>query len=62
MKRGIMPVRFGRTALPAALMLFASLAPLPLLAQARQVPETRQQVQLSFAPIVQKTAGSVVNV
>ncbi|MGO4670535.1 DegQ family serine endoprotease [Bosea sp. 2RAB26] len=43
-------------------MLFASLAPLPLLAQARQVPETRQQVQLSFAPIVQKTAGSVVNV
>ncbi len=62
MKRGIMPVRFGRTALPAALMLFAGLAPLPLLAQARQVPETRQQVQLSFAPIVQKTAGSVVNV
>lgn len=62
MKRGIMPVRFGKTALPAALMLFASLAPLPLLAQARQVPETRQQVQLSFAPIVQKTAGSVVNV
>ncbi|MGO4677276.1 DegQ family serine endoprotease [Bosea sp. 2YAB26] len=43
-------------------MLIASLAPLPLLAQARQVPETRQQVQLSFAPIVQKTAGSVVNV
>lgn len=62
MKRGIMQVSFGRTALPAALMLFASLAPLPLLAQARQVPETRQQVQLSFAPIVQKTAGSVVNV
>lgn len=62
MKRGIMPVRFGRTALPTALMLIASLAPLPLLAQARQVPETRQQVQLSFAPIVQKTAGSVVNV
>jgi S1-C subfamily serine protease len=33
-----------------------------VLAQARQVPEARQQITLSFAPVVQKTAPSVVNV
>ncbi|MEN5081448.1 DegQ family serine endoprotease [Bosea sp. TWI1241] len=32
------------------------------MAQTRQVPETRQQVTLSFAPVVQKTSPGVVNV
>ena len=39
-------------------VLVASLA----VAQTRAVPESRQQIALSFAPIVQKTAASVVNV
>jgi Do/DeqQ family serine protease len=34
----------------------------PALAQARQVPENRAQVQLSFAPVVQRSANAVVNV
>jgi Do/DeqQ family serine protease len=38
------------TAVPAAAQLF------------RQTPETRQQVTLSFAPVVQKTIPAVVNV
>ena len=46
-------------------LIAASLTALPVgaaLAQARQVPEARQQITLSFAPVVQKTAPSVVNV
>lgn len=41
-----------------------ALLPLPsvALAQARQVPETREQMTLSFAPLVKKSAAAVVNV
>nr|WP_103872463.1 Do family serine endopeptidase [Bosea lathyri] len=38
------------------------LCPWPAFGQARQVPETRQQVTLSFAPLVQNSAAAVVNV
>lgn len=43
-------------ALISCLLLF------PAVAVAEQVPQTAQQVQLSFAPIVRKTASSVVNI
>ena len=36
--------------------------PLGALAQERRVPESRADVQASFAPLVKKTAGAVVNV
>jgi Do/DeqQ family serine protease len=42
--------------------LLIGLAPVPVLGQARQAPESRQQIKLSFAPIANKTAASVVNV
>ncbi|RDJ27894.1 DegQ family serine endoprotease [Bosea caraganae] len=42
--------------------LLIGLAPMPALAQTRQAPESRQQIKLSFAPIANKTAASVVNV
>lgn len=45
-----------------ACALGAAVAPWPALGQARQVPETREQVTLSFAPLVKRTASSVVNV
>lgn len=61
MKRGMVQGRFGRVG-ALALLLLASAASAPVGAQVRQAPETRQQIQLSFAPIVHKTAGSVVNV
>jgi Do/DeqQ family serine protease len=62
-----MNVRFargrGRSAAGAlALTLMIGLCPWPAFGQARQVPETRQQVTLSFAPLVQKSAAAVVNV
>lgn len=47
-------------ALPSALLL--ALAGSPAFAQARAVPESRAQVQLSFAPVVQRAAPAVVNV
>lgn len=34
----------------------------PAIGQTRQVPESRAQVQLSFAPVVQRSASAVVNV
>ncbi len=44
-------------------VLFAlSLAVLPLAAPAQTVPETRAEIQLSFAPVVKETAPSVVNI
>ena len=48
----------------SSLVLTLALAcfPCAVLAQARQVPDTRQQIALSFAPVVQKSAGAVVNV
>lgn len=45
-----------------ACALMTGVAPGPVFAQARQVPETREQVTLSFAPLVKRTAPSVVNV
>ena len=30
--------------------------------QTRQVPESRQEIQLSFAPLVERTAPAVVNI
>lgn len=45
--------------------LVSCLVALPVgsaLAQPRQVPETREQVMLSFAPLVKRTAAAVVNV
>ena len=38
------------------------LVPSPSSAQTRQVPETRQEMSLSFAGVVKKSAGAVVNV
>ena len=48
----------------SSLVLTLALAcfPCAVLAQARQVPDSRQQIALSFAPVVQKSAGAVVNV
>jgi Do/DeqQ family serine protease len=42
--------------------LTAATAPWPALGQARQVPETREQLTFSFAPLVKQTAAAVVNV
>jgi Do/DeqQ family serine protease len=44
------------TALPAAVSPAAAQTPL------RQVPETRQEISLSFAGVVKRSAGAVVNV
>jgi Do/DeqQ family serine protease len=55
----------GRSRLAASILvlgLLAGAAPTAALAQLRQVPEARQQITLSFAPVVQKTAPAVVNV
>lgn len=61
MRRSIMPNRSQFVALALGLGLSAGMhTPAP--AQLRQAPETRQQITLSFAPVVQKTAPSVVNV
>ncbi|WP_420103563.1 DegQ family serine endoprotease [Bosea sp. (in: a-proteobacteria)] len=48
----------------AAVLLAASVCALPAAAQtpARQVPESREQVTLSFSPLVKRTAPAVVNV
>src|SRR5438552_1375133 len=34
----------------------------PAMAQTRALPESREQVQVSFAPVVKRTAPAVVNV
>ena len=49
-----------RAPLVAALLILSSLV--PGWAEQRVVPESRTQVQLSFAPIVRQTAPAVVNV
>lgn len=43
----------------AALLVFWAV---PAAAQERAVPQTQQQIQLSFAPVVKKTAPAVVNI
>ena len=54
-------------AAPAALSAFVAtawLGTMPVQAQAlpRQAPESRQQISLSFAPVVKQSVGAVVNV
>jgi Do/DeqQ family serine protease len=51
---------FGRFA--ALALLFLCGEGVSAMAQMRQVPESRAQVQLSFAPVVQRSASAVVNV
>ncbi|WP_422678227.1 DegQ family serine endoprotease [Bosea beijingensis] len=54
-----------RTVLAAAALagaLMSGAASLPAIAQQRQVPETREQVTLSFAPLVKQAQAAVVNV
>jgi Do/DeqQ family serine protease len=46
----------------SALLLALLLLTVPALAQSRIVPQSREQAQLSFAPVVKKTAPAVVNV
>lgn len=62
MDRGILRNRGRAIAVATAVTLLAGLPAAPALAQVRQVPEARQQITLSFAPVVQRTAPSVVNV
>jgi Do/DeqQ family serine protease len=52
---------FGRACMPVIFFAAVALAS-PALGQAKQAPETRQQISLSFAPVVKQTAGAVVNV
>jgi S1-C subfamily serine protease len=49
-------------AFPIALSLLTLLASAGLQAQTRSPPESRREVQLSFAPVVKKAAPAVVNV
>ncbi len=53
---------FAPAGVVALSMLAATLVPSVAFGQARQVPESRQQITLSFAPLVQRSAASVVNV
>ena len=46
----------------AILALLAVLLPLPAAAQQRVVPESREEMQLSFAPVVRQVAPAVVNI
>ncbi|MBT9370416.1 DegQ family serine endoprotease [Rhizobium sp. CSW-27] len=46
----------------ACLLALSLLLPLPALAQDKTVPASRTEMQLSFAPLVKRTAGAVVNV
>ncbi|MGO4405078.1 DegQ family serine endoprotease [Bosea sp. RAF48] len=54
--------RRGLAAAAFACALGAVVAPWPALGQARQVPDSREQISLSFAPLVKRTAVAVVNV
>ena len=45
-----------------ACLVMAALVTLPAAAQIRAVPENREQVQLSFAPLVRRASPAVVNV
>lgn len=48
--------------LSSMLIALAFLQPLPVMAQEKTLPQSQQQMQLSFAPLVKQTAGAVVNV
>ena len=51
-----------RTAWPKFLLLLALVLACPLAAGAKVVPEAREQVSYSFAPVVKKVAPAVVNI
>lgn len=51
----------GRGGVALALLLAAALVPVPASAQ-RAVPDTREQIQLSFAPVVKQVTPAVVNI
>src|ERR1700688_1205323 len=53
-------LRLTISAIPASLLVAALLAPAG--AQQRQVPASSAQLQLSYAPVVQRMAPAVVNV
>ncbi len=57
----MIPVRTRRFALPA-LALFALLFCFVPDARAQQVPQSREEIQLSYAPVVKKAAPAVVNI
>lgn len=48
--------------LSCAALALSLLGPLPVLAQEKAVPRSQSEMQLSFAPLVKRTAGAVVNV
>ena len=48
--------------IPAMALALVLMQPAILQAQEKRVPETQGEVQASFAPLVKKTAGAVVNV
>jgi Do/DeqQ family serine protease len=54
-------IRFGHILLGLGLLGLSAIAS-PALAQQRTTPDNRQQITLSFAPVVQRTSSSVVNV
>lgn len=43
-------------------LALALMAPMPVLAQEKLLPRSQTEMQLSFAPLVKRTAGAVVNV
>lgn len=62
-RAGLARAALARAALALCLAGSVSLAAaLPALAQERQTPQSRSEIQLSFSPIVKKVAPSVVNV
>lgn len=56
-----MPLKLHLRAIVTMFVLTGALTP-ALAQDARAVPQNRAQVQLSFAPVVQKASDSVVNV
>jgi serine protease Do len=55
-------LRRAALAVPVALCVGAVLAAAPAAAQQREVPQSREEVMLSFAPVVKKAAPAVVNI
>ncbi|TWD57706.1 Do/DeqQ family serine protease [Agrobacterium vitis] len=51
-----------KTFIPAVMAVIVLTAPLVVAQETKIVPESRQEMQMSFAPLVKKTHGAVVNV
>ena len=51
-----------KTFIPAVMAVIVLAAPLVVAQETKTVPESRQEMQMSFAPLVKKTHGAVVNV